>query len=68
MNPIAPDHLARLVRELHGYQLDPVGAARAAAMLAGVAAALAALAGEPQFHEEPSSFAQTLSALAPEEE
>lgn len=64
MNSIDPDHLARLVQELHGYRLDSAGAARAADVVARIAAALAA---EPQFHEEPTGFALTLAALAPEE-
>ncbi|HJU19614.1 MAG TPA: hypothetical protein VJ770_24435 [Stellaceae bacterium] len=67
MNSIDPDHLAQLVQELHGYALDSTGAARAAAMVSGIAAALAALIVEPQFHEEPAGFAATLAALAPEE-
>ncbi len=68
MNTINPNALAQLARELHGYTLDAAGAARAAALVAGIAAALAALAAQSQFHEEPASFAGTLSALAPEEE
>ena len=68
MSAIDPDHLARLVRELHGYELDAAGAARCAEMLAAVAAAVAALAPEPQFHEEPAGITVTLAALAPEAE
>lgn len=67
MSSVDPEHLAQLVQELHGYALDGAGAARAAAMVAGVAAALAALAVGPQFHEEPAGFAATLAALAPQE-
>ena len=67
MSKLDPDHLAALVRELHGYSLDANGAARAAELVAGITAALAALAPEPQFHEEPANFATTLAALAPEE-
>jgi hypothetical protein len=68
MSTIDPDHIARLLRELHGYELDAAGAARCAEMLAGVAAAVAALAPEPQFYEEPADLALALSALAPEDE
>jgi hypothetical protein len=67
MSELDPDHLAALVRELHGYSLDPSGAARAVELVTGIAAALAALAPEPQFHEEPASFATTLAARAPED-
>jgi len=67
MNKIDPDQLVRLVQELHGYTLGPVGAARTAEMLAGVAAAVSALAPDTQFHEEPAAFAAVLSALAPED-
>ncbi len=63
-----PNHLIQLVRNLHGYTLDGLGARRAAELAAGVAAALAAVTAEPQFHEEPGSFAAVLSALAPEGE
>jgi len=66
-SPIDPDVLAQLVRELHGYTLDEAGAARAAALVAGIAAALSALAPGPQFHEEPAVFSSTLAALAPRE-
>jgi hypothetical protein len=66
MSNIDPDQIAPLVRELHGYKLDAAGAARCAEMLAGVAAAVAALAPEPQFHEEPASIALTLASLAPD--
>src|SRR5690242_1039473 len=57
MNRIDPDQLAAIVRELHGYSLDAVGAARAAELIPGIAAAVAALAPDPQFHEEPANFA-----------
>jgi hypothetical protein len=66
MSRIDPDSLARLVRELHGYALDPAGAKRCGDMSSALAAALAAFAGS-RFHEEPASFVRTLSALAPEE-
>jgi hypothetical protein len=66
MSTIDPDQVARLVRELHGYALDPASARRCAEMAAALAAALAAFGADSQFHEEPSSFARTLSALAPE--
>jgi len=65
MSTIDPDDLARLVRELHGYDLHPAGAVRCAEMLEAVAAAIAALAPAPQFHEEPAAIAPTLAALAP---
>ena len=68
MSIIDPDHIARLVQELQGYELDAAGAARCAEMMAAVAAAVAAVAPESQFHEEPVSFAAILSALAPEDE
>jgi hypothetical protein len=67
MNTIDPDHLARLVRELHGYALDGAGAKRCADMASALAAALAALGADTRFHEEPATFARTLSALAPEQ-
>jgi hypothetical protein len=66
MSTIDPDDLARLVRELHGYALDRAGAERGAAMASALAAALAAFAADSRFHEEPASFANALSALAPE--
>jgi hypothetical protein len=66
MTATDPDHLARLVCELHGYALDPAGAARSAAMASALAAALAAFSAESHFHEEPASFVRTLSALASE--
>ena len=68
MSNIDPDQLIRLARELHGYTLGAAGGTRTAEMLAGVAAALTALAPETQFHEEPAAFAAVLSALAPEDE
>lgn len=68
MNEISPDQLAACVRALHGYDLDAAGALRAAQAVAGIAAAVAALAPEPQFHEEPAGLAVILSALAPEGE
>jgi predicted Zn-dependent peptidase len=68
MTEIDPDRLAAQVRALHFYGLDPAGAARAARAIAEIAVADAALAAEPQFHEEPASLALTLSALAPEGE
>lgn len=68
MSNIDPEHVARLVRELHDYELDAAGAKRCAVALAGVAAAIAALAPEPQFHEEPASLASVLAALAPRDE
>jgi hypothetical protein len=68
MSTIDAGHIARLVQELHRYALDAAGAARCAETLGAVAAAVAALAPEPQFHEEPASFGATLSALAPEGE
>ena len=67
MSTIDPDHLARLVRELHGYALDAVGARRCAEMASALAAALAALDAGSRFHEEPASFVRTLWALAPEQ-
>jgi hypothetical protein len=66
MSRIDPDSLARLMRELHGYALDPAGAERCADMSSALVAALAAFAGS-RFHEEPARFARTFSALAPEE-
>ena len=67
MSTIDPDHLARLVRELHGYALDAAGAKRCADLASALAAALAALAENSQFHEEPAGFVRALSALAPEQ-
>jgi hypothetical protein len=67
MNQIDPGAVARLVGELHGYELGDAGARRCAEMAASVAAAVAALAAGPQFHEEPATFAATLAALAPED-
>ncbi len=67
MNEIDPDQIAAQVRALHGYQLDAAGASRAAQALAAIAAAVDALAPGTQFHEEPSSLALTLAALAPDE-
>jgi hypothetical protein len=66
MTRLDPGHIAALVHELHGYFLDAAGAVRAADMVAGISAALEALAAEPRFHEEPANFAVTLVALAPE--
>ncbi len=68
MSNIHPDGIASLLRDLHGYEIDAAGAERCAAMLAGVAAAVAALAPEPQFHEEPANLVMTLAALAPDGE
>lgn len=68
MSTIDPDHVTRLVHELHGYELDAAGAARRAETLAAVAAGVAALAPEPQFYEEPASLALILAALAPKAE
>jgi hypothetical protein len=62
---IEPDHIARLVRELHGYELDAAGAARCAEMLTALAVAVVALAPETQFHEEPATLPSTLASLAP---
>ena len=67
MSTIDPDHLARLVRELHGYALDAAGAKRCADLASALAAALAALAENSQFHEEPAGFVRALSALASEQ-
>lgn len=68
MSSIDPGHIARLVRDLHGYELDAASATRCAEMLAAVAAAVMALAPETQFHEEPATLASTLTSLAPEGE
>jgi len=68
MSSIEPDHIARLVRELHGYELEAAGAARCAEMLAAVALAVVALAPETQFHEEPATLTSTLAFLAPKGE
>jgi len=68
MNSIEPDHIIRVVRELHGYELDAAGAARCAEMLAAVALAVVALAPDTQFHEEPATLTSTLAALAPKDE
>ena len=68
MTTIDPDHIARLVHELHGYGPDAAGAGRCAEMLMAVAAAIAALAPETQFHEEPASLAPVLASLAPQGE
>ncbi len=67
MSKIDPEALATLVRALHGYELGPAGAVRTAGMVASIESALAALAPEPQFYEEPAWLAATLSALAPQE-
>lgn len=64
---IDAERLAALVAETHSYTLPPLGAARAAAMVAAIERALSALAPEPQLHEEPARLALTLSSLAPEE-
>ena len=66
MSTIDPHHVTRLVHELHGYELDAAGAARCAGALAAIAVAVAALAPQPQFYEEPASLALVLTALAPE--
>ena len=68
MSRIEPDHIARLVRELHGYELDAAGAARCAEMLTALAVAIVALAPETQFHEEPATLSSTLASLAPKSE
>jgi hypothetical protein len=68
MSNIDPDHITRLVRELHGYELDAAGAARCAEMLAAVALAVVALAPETQLHEEPATLSSTLASLAPKGE
>ncbi len=67
MSEIDPARLAAQVLALHGYELDPVGAERAARALAGITRAVAVLAVEPQFYEEPAGLAPTLAALAPED-
>jgi hypothetical protein len=38
MSTVDPDYIARLIKELHGYEPDAAGAARCAGMLAAVAA------------------------------
>jgi hypothetical protein len=68
MSEIDPGRLAAQVRALHGYELDAAGAVRAADAVAAITAAIAVLAPEPLFHDEPASFSLTLSALAPEGE
>ena len=68
LSDIDPDRLATQVRALHGYELDPAGAARAAQAVATIARAVVGLAPEPQFHEEPASLVLILAALAPDGE
>ena len=68
MSQIDPDRLAAQVRALHSYELDAAGAERAARGVAAIAGAVAALAAEPQFHQEPATLALTLAALAPDGE
>jgi hypothetical protein len=68
MSSVDRDHIARVVRELHGYKLDAAGAARCAEMLTAVAFAVVALAPETQFHEEPATLTSTLASLAPKGE
>jgi hypothetical protein len=68
MSKIDRDHIRAQLHELHGYELNTAGADRCAAMLAGVAAAVAALTPESQFYEEPANLAVTLAALAPDSE
>ena len=68
MSKIDRNHIRSQLHELHGYELDAAGAERCAAMLAGVAAAVTALAPESQFYEEPANLAVTLAALAPDGE
>jgi hypothetical protein len=65
MSEIDPARLAAQVKALHGYELDREGAARAAPALVAIARAVAVLAAEPQFYEEPAGLAATLTALAP---
>ena len=67
MSGIGPREVALDVRALHGYSLDEAGRARATEARAAVAAAVAVLCPEPQFHEEPANLAPTLAALAPDE-
>ena len=67
MSEIDPARLAAQVQALHGYKLDAAGAARAAQAVAAIARSVAALAAEPQFHEEPAGLAPILAALAPDD-
>ena len=68
MSELDPDRLAAQVRALQSYQLDEAGAVRASRAVAAIARAVAELAPEPQFHEEPASLGVTLAALAPDGE